>query len=144
MNHTEARTLDHDAVDVAGSRLPPPLLTYVGGRQWRLEADYTYRDGETTITVPDGFLFDLSSVPRALWWLVAPFELSIAAPLLHDFLYLHGAAPPADSVEPPRRYTRAEADRVFLTIMRLEGVTAWRRLLGYAAVRLFGRRAWRG
>jgi hypothetical protein len=143
MNHVEAHSLDHDLVDIRASRLRPPLLTWVGGNQWRLEADYPYRDGATTITVPAGFRFDLSSVPRALWWLIAPFELSIAAPLLHDFLYLHGSLPPAGSVDPPRTYTRADADRIFVEIMQAEGVPAWRRLLGYAAVRLFGRNAWR-
>jgi hypothetical protein len=143
MNHAEARSLDHDLVDVRASRLTPPVLTWVGGNQWRLEANYVYRDGATTITVPAGFRFDLSSVPRALWWLIAPFELSIAAPLLHDFLYLHGSSPPLGSVDPPRTYTRADADRVFVELMRAEGVPAWRRLLGYAAVRLFGGNAWR-
>lgn len=143
MNRVEARSLDHDFVDVRASRLPPPLLTWVGGNEWRLEADYAYRDGRTLITVPAGFRFDLSSVPRALWWLIAPFELSIAAPLLHDFLYLHGSLPPAGSVDPPRTYTRADADRVFIEIMRAEGVPAWRRFLGYAAVRVLGGNAWR-
>jgi uncharacterized protein DUF1353 len=143
MNHVEARSLDHDLVDVRASRLPPPVLTWVGGNQWRLEANYVYRDGATIITVPAGFAFDLSSVPRALWWLIAPFELSIAAPLLHDFLYLHGSSPPAGSVDPPRTYTRADADRVFVELMRAEGVPSWRRFLGYAAVRLFGGNAWR-
>jgi hypothetical protein len=134
--------LDREAVRVADSRLPPPVLTYLGGRHWRLEADYAYRDGETTITVPAGFRFDLSSVPRAFWWLVAPFELSVAAPLLHDFLYLHEGDPPPGTVEPPRAYSRAEADRVFLEIMRAEGVARWRRALAYAAVRAFGGRVW--
>jgi hypothetical protein len=36
------------------------VLTFLGGRRWRLEADYAYRDGETTITVPAGFRFDPS------------------------------------------------------------------------------------
>jgi hypothetical protein len=93
--------------------------------------------------VPAGFRFDLSTVPRALWWLIAPFELSVAAPLLHDFLYLHRGKPPAGSVKPPRTYTRAEADRIFFEIMRAEGVSPWRRMLGYLAVRVFGRRDWR-
>jgi hypothetical protein len=139
----DAYRLDHDAVRVADSRLPPPVLTFLGGRHWRLEADYAYRDGETTITVPAGFRFDLSSVPRAFWWLVAPFELSVAAPLVHDFLYLHAGAPPPGAVEPPRRYSRAAADRVFREIMEAEGVAAWRRVLAYAAVRAFGRARWR-
>lgn len=135
--------LDHEHVDIPGSRLPPPLLTYVGDGQWRLEAAYTYRDGTTAITVPAGFEFDLSSVPRPFWWLIAPFELSIVAPLLHDFLYRHGGKPPAGSVDPPRTYTRVEVDRMARRIMEAEGVAAWRRTLAYLAVRAFGGRAWR-
>jgi len=135
--------LDHDAVEVADSRLPAPVLTFLGGRQWRLEQDYAYRDGPTTITVPAGFRFDLSSVPRLLWWLIAPFELSIAAPLLHDFLYRNRGMPPTGSAEPPRTYTRSEVDRMFRTLMRKEGVPTWRRVVGYAAVRLLGGGDWR-
>ena len=74
-----ARSLEHDAVEIPDSRLPPPVLTFLGGRHWRLEVDYTYRDGTTAITVPAGFRFDLSSVPRAFWSVIAPFELSIVA-----------------------------------------------------------------
>jgi hypothetical protein len=138
----QVRTLEREPVDIAGSRLPPPILSYVGGRHWRLEADYSYRDAETTITVGKGFQFDLSSVPRLLWWLIAPFELSVAAPLLHDFLYFHGGRPPEGSVEPPRIYNRAEVDAMFRGIMRKEGVPRWRQVLGYLAVRVFGRQAW--
>ena len=138
-----ARTLEHDPVDIVESRLPAPILSHIGGNRWRLEAEYPYRDAETTITIPKGFEFDLSSVPRALWWLIAPFELSVAAPLLHDFLYLHGGRPPAGSIEPPRIYNRAEVDAMFRGIMRKEGVSRWRQVLGYLAVRAFGRPAWR-
>ena len=137
-----ARRLEHDRVDVPESRLEAPVLTFLGGRRWRLERDYAYADGTTTITVPAGFEFDLSSVPRAFWGLIAPFELSITAPLVHDFLYKHRGDPPAGSIDPSRTYTRAEADRLFRRIMEQEGVAGWRRVLGYASVRLFGGGEW--
>ena len=144
MEQTEAfaQRLDHDLVEIAGSQLPPPLLTYVGEGQWQLEASYTYHDGETAITVPADFRFDLSSVPRLFWSLIAPFELSIVAPLLHDFLYRCGGRPPGGSVDPPRTYNRREVDGMFRTIMEAEGVSAWRRTLAYLAVRAFGHSAW--
>jgi hypothetical protein len=138
-----ARQLTAERVEVRASALPGPVLTYVGDNQWRLEAGYAYNDEAHVITVPEGFMFDLSSVPRPLWWLIAPFELSVSAPLLHDFLYRSGGKPRAGSVEPPRTYTRLDADRMFRRIMEAEGVAAWRRTLGYAAVRLFGGGAWR-
>ena len=137
-----AKRLDHDLVEIAASRLAPPLLTYLGGREWRLEDAYTYRDGATAITVPAGFTFDLSSVPRVFWSLIAPFELSIVAPLIHDFLYRHGGDAPG-AIVPPRTYTRAQADRLFLRIMETEGVARWRRVAAYAAVRAFGGGSWR-
>jgi hypothetical protein len=138
-----AQQLSNDPVQVRSSHLAPPILSFVGGRQWRLEADFWFPDAGHVITVPKGFLFDLSSVPRALWWLIAPFDLSVVAPLIHDFLYRYGGKPPAGSVEPPHTYTRAEVDAVFRRIMEAENVATWRRVLGYAAVRLFGFWAWR-
>ena len=139
-----ARTLDHHVVEIAASRLRAPVVSYVGEGQWRLEADYTYRDGDTAITVPAGFRFDLSSVPRLFWPLIAPFELSVAGPLVHDFLYRHGGRAPEGAVEPPRTYTRREADGLFRTMIEAEGVPAWRRTIAYLAVRAFGGGAWRG
>ena len=130
-------------VAIPASRLAPPILTWVGGRRWRLERAYAYRDDGTTITAPEGFAFDLSSVPRPLWWLIAPFELSIVAPLLHDLLYGSGGKLPRDAVEPYRTYSRREVDAMFLRIMRAEGVALWRRALAFAAVRTFGRSSWR-
>jgi hypothetical protein len=138
-----AKSLDREPVQIERSRFPAPLLTYLGHGQWRLEGDYTYHDGGTAITIPAGFVFDLSSVPRPFWLLIAPFELSIVAPLLHDVLYRHGGKLPSGWVSPPRTYTRAAVDRMFLRIMEAEEVSPWRRVLAYWAVRLFGRYAWR-
>jgi len=138
-----ARTLRRHPVAIEGSRLPPPLVSYLVDRErWVLEAAYTYTDGARRLTVPQGFEFDLASVPRAFWSLIAPFELSIAAPLLHDFLYRYQGEPPAGAIEPPGRYSRLEADRLFRRVMEEEGVARWRRALGYAAVRLFSGYAW--
>ena len=39
-----------------------------------------------TITVPSGFVTDLASVPRAMWWLIAPFDVARSA-IIHDLLY---------------------------------------------------------
>jgi hypothetical protein len=133
--------LDRTPVRIARSRLPPPLLSHRDGL-WVLEADYACDDHGTRLTVPAGFRFDLASVPRLFWPLVAPFELSIAAPLLHDFLYRYAGDPPAPGAVPPRRYARREADRLFREVMAAEGVAAWRRDAAWAAARLFGGRSW--
>jgi Protein of unknown function (DUF1353) len=140
----EVRQYQRDPVDIDASELPAPVLTWIGpGNAWRLEEAYSYQDGPTTITVPAGFEFDLASIPRPLWWLISPFELSIAAPLVHDFLSQHEGDPPAGSITPPRIYSRPEADRLFRHIMEVEGVPWWRRVLAYFGVRAFGWLAWR-
>ena len=138
-----AYQLWHANVSIARSALPSPVVSYdVTSRKWRLEAAYDYFDDPHRITVPNQFAFDLASVPRPFWWLIAPFELSIAAPLLHDFLYQHEGKPPGGAVTPPRTYSRRETDVLFRTIMTEEGVPAWRSAAAYRAVRWFGAAAW--
>jgi hypothetical protein len=139
----ETRQYQETAVEVVASQLPPPVVTFIGpGNVWRLEQHYRYQDGDRAITVPEGFLFDLASVPRTFWGLISPFDLSIVAPLLHDFLYKNGGNPPG-AIEPPEPYTRAQADDLFRRVMEIEGVPPWRRNAAYLAVRTFGRWAWR-
>jgi hypothetical protein len=131
--------LDQSPVEIPSSGLPSPVLTYlVSERKWRLEEAYSYRDGAHRIRVPEQFEFDLASIPRLFWWVIAPFELSIAAPLLHDFLYRYRGDPPAGSIEPPTIYSREESDRLFRRVMASEGVPRWRRAAAYRAVRWFG------
>lgn len=111
---------------------------------WITLAPFSYED----VHIPQGFRCDLSSVPRPLWWLVAPFELSVAAPLVHDFLYRCGGTTPTiirttPGYERPGflRRTRKEVDQLFLQVMLEEGVNPWRARVAYHAVRLFGGRA---
>lgn len=129
-----ATCLDCTPVSIEGSRLPPPVISYLGNRRWRLERTYRYKN----IEIPFGFVFDLASIPRILWWLIAPFELSIVAVLIHDGLYRVGGH------TPEMIYTRHEVDKLFREIMELEQVEEWRRVLAYRTVRLIGWRFWNG
>ena len=124
--------------------LEPPRLSYlVREGLWRVDAAYAVEVGGLRISVPAGWRFDLASVPRFLWWLIAPFELSLAAPLVHDFLYRRAGMPPRSAVEPYRTFDRAEADRLFCLLMARQGVAGWRLVAAYVAVRLGGFLAWR-
>lgn len=86
------------------------------------------------VIVPAGFECDLASVPRVLWPIIAPFELSPAAAVVHDYLYRNGGF---------GVITRKGADDILAQIMEEEGVPAWKRRAAYSAVRLFGGRAWK-
>lgn len=142
-------TTTAQAIRVAGSLLPPPVLLMhddgpANGR-WELHEPYSYRDEphDCTLHIPAGFRFDLASVPRPLWGLIAPFDLSIVAPLLHDALYRHGGVLPDGWCVAPRKYSRKEADELLRDVAKKEGVSGWRAEAAYVAVRLFGRGSWK-
>ena len=122
-----------------------PILQWLDGKLWTLEEDWSYSVNGSVITVPKGFVFDLASIPRILWIVkgFAPFELSTAAPLIHDYIYNHKGALPGVSLDAYRLFKRSEADRYFRLIMKDEGVGAIRRTLAWLAVRLGGFFSWR-
>ena len=130
-----------------GSQLDPVEVTYdISYRTWRLMADYTYHEGSCSILARAPSDFDLASVPRILWSVIAPNELSLVAPLFHDLLYEFKGAldEPHGAVTPHRTFTREECDGLFRDIMEREGVSPWRRWAAYFAVRNFGQSYWDG
>lgn len=104
---------------------------------WEVLADYEFHGYSIDLLIPQGFVCDLASIPRLLWRIIAPHELGIVAPLVHDWLYRHGGRHQSGTVD------RLAADGIFREIMIAEGVAPWRRVLAYRAVRLFGWRAWK-
>lgn len=98
---------------------------------------YVY-DLDWAWVIPAGFECDLASIPRAVRPLMETSDLGLIPPIIHDFLYRSGG------VAGPYKYTRKQADRLFLGLMEWCGVAAWRRQMAYRAVRWFGRGAWQG
>jgi|SRR5690625_4752075 len=89
------------------------------------------------ITIPKGFIWDLSSVPRFLWSLFAPDGDYEIASLIHDYLYIN------------KTYSRKFADKEMLIWSRVLNSTSnkWsiRNLdnwVRYYAVRGFGWIVW--
>ena len=97
----------------------------------------------TTITVKKGFVTDLASAPRALWVLIAPFDIARAA-IIHDLLYKNIRQ---------YRWTKQErqddklveeakiaADKVFMIAMKdaEPKVSKWKMYCSWKAVDLFG------
>jgi len=95
------------------------------------------------VTVPNGFVTDLASVPRAMWWLIAPFDVARAA-IIHDLLYKtirqyrwkYGTE--QDSVLV--KAAKIAADKVFLLGMKdaEPKIPGWKSYLSWKAVDLFG------
>ncbi len=105
------------------------------------------------IIVPEGFTYDGASVPRFLWSIanLTPDGKLRAAALVHDWIYDNKGVMPAGSyqfyngswINVVGRWTRKDADKMFLKIMELGGVGKTDRTRAYWAVRLFGWIAWK-
>jgi hypothetical protein len=102
------------------------------------------------ITCRKGFVTDLASVPRAIWWLISPWDIARAA-IIHDLLYLRIRQYRAENEDPEdininltiAKYKEAKkaADKVFLMAMEDADpvVPKWKMKAAYYAVVLFGR-----
>lgn len=96
--------------------------------RWRLLGMLAFCSAKhnSMIIVPAGTVTDFASVPRVplAYWLFA--GIGQPAAVVHDWLYGGGIVP------------REMADEIFLEAMEACGVSAWRRLPMYWAVRAFG------
>ncbi len=96
-----------------------------------------------TITVPTGFVTDLASVPRAMWWAIAPFDVARAA-IIHDILYKsirqyrHKMKDKQDNALV--KAAKKASDKVFLLAMNdaEPSVPKWKKYSAWKAVDLFG------
>lgn len=130
--------------------LPPVYVTYDTRRKvWVLMFEYVITldlqdDMPIEFKIPQNFEFDLASIPRIIWPLIGSFELSLVAPLIHDYLYQFHGEPKhhrhASHTWFKPVLTRAEADSIFLDLMLAEKVTSWKAKAAYRAVRLFAPR----
>lgn len=81
-------------------------------------------DSGTLITVPAGFVFDVS-IPLGLTWLFDPFDRRyFRASCLHDWLLIDG-------------WNRITAGAVFHEALTAEDISLFRRLCMWLAVSLF-------
>lgn len=90
--------------------------------------DYTVNSTAFRITVPEGFITDLASIPRLPFIYLILNGIADMPGVLHDYLYSCG------------KYDRVECDRIFLDAMLSIGVSKWKAYTIYTGVRLFGAR----
>ena len=98
------------------------------------------------ITCKKGFKTDLASVPRGIWWMIAPWDIARAA-IIHDLLYLRirqyrKKVRKSLGGENPETVNKAKkaSDNVFLMAMKDSDpkVSNWKIKAAYYAVYLFG------
>jgi hypothetical protein len=128
-------------------------------RTWVLDSKLTYTDEKLTdrhitdlkdiglkvtnngkVTAPAGLKTDMASVPRFMWWLIAPFDVARAA-VIHDVLYsairkfrYHGGG------DAMAERAKTAADLVFKHAMddAEPPVPSYKKYLCYQAVNWFG------
>lgn len=131
----------------------------IGNGQYRVYKRYNYHyrknDVLHRITIPVGFTYEVS-IPRWLWSIanITPDGPIRTAAALHDLIYLHKGVLPEglhmfqddkgmwhDCTGKP--WSRLDADKLFLKVMKEGGVGETDRERAYKAVRWFGWYYWR-
>jgi len=135
-------------------------------KKWVIERPLSYQNDEideaaleavgvkckgSKITCAKGFVTDLASVPRGIWWLIAPWDIARAA-IIHDLLYKRirqyrakegglDSHPAADIVVNHYNTAKKASDAVFLMAMKdaSPNVPKWKMYAAYYAVVLCGR-----
>lgn len=128
--------------DLPGVHTVPSVTYHPTEGQWELTEDFFYCGYGYNLLILQGFRTDLASVPRILWRLLAPFELSIAAPVLHDYLYRNGGRY-VTTYGAVKHVEREDADRLLMNVAMDEGVKEWKCKAAYWIVRAFGASSWR-
>ena len=103
--------------------------TPIDDKYWEVLEDYTYETSKGLVVVPKGFRTDYASVPRIFRNIINTYGKHGRAAVVHDWLY---------SSKCTLDITRAEADKIFLEIMKECGVGVIKRQFMYRMVRMFG------
>lgn len=147
-----------------GKFITSAILEYMPEEDlWQTSDELKYEVAkDDIITVPDGFITDLASVPWPVSMFIPKSGRYNPPAIVHDFLYfmsrveyllasgeytvdeLKERIPLLNHVDPEKfQYrSRKEADEIFLTAMKDIGVNLFKRLTMYRAVRTFAWLAW--
>ena len=117
--------------------IPLMAVTYVPSEDiWLVDEDYHFSLYGVQDFIQRGFKTDLASVPRVFWRIIAPYELSVEAAVIHDHLYRNLGV--ADNII----LAREQVDNLFRLIMIEQGVPGWRCWLAHKMVRLAAWATW--
>ena len=83
-------------------------------------------DSNEVISIPEGYLTDLASIPRVVRWLIPKLGKHAQAAVIHDFMYQYHV------------YPQKRCDEIFLEAMGVLKVPLWKRRLMFRALRIGG------
>ena len=121
------------------AKFPQPLMSHLGPiiggeRTIIVDQPFVVHSEIGTIVVPKNFSSDGASIPQGAYSVVGhPFGRYLESAIVHDFLYRNGDF---------EDITRAEADGVFLELMKEQGIAFHLRWAMYLAVRAAGWRSY--
>jgi len=110
-------------------------LKRIDVHNYELEGDFTYTNDEIKVTAKHGMPTDGASIPKFTWRFIgSPFiGKYVGAALIHDALYTSRGL---------GKLNKKQVDKLFLEMMKVEGVSYWKRQAMYWAVNLGGDDAW--
>lgn len=92
---------------------------------------------DSLVRFPEGERWNLASIPRPVWWIIAPHELGAESTLGHDKLYEYkGALPREWFLTPYRTFTRAESDQIMEDLALSSKAREWQAELAHRTLRL--------
>lgn len=105
------------------------ILERMSPTKYKMRSTLSFVGSTHTVTVSEGFVTDGASIPRAFYTLIGcPYNGQyIGSAIIHDALYNSRLLPKVD------------ADRMFLEMLKDNGVGAVKRNLMYWAVKFFGK-----
>ena len=92
---------------------------------WMLHEPFTWENGIIKVVVPTGFQCDFASIPQVVMSILG--DIGQEAGVVHDYLYREGSLP---------EVTRGEADYIFYKICGEMGISYWKRIAMWKAVRV--------
>lgn len=110
-------------------------LKRLNEHNYELEGNLSYKNSEIKVTALHGMPTDGSSIPKVMWNVIgSPFVGNyVRSSIIHDALYTSQGL---------GKLNKNQVDSLFLEMMKIEGVSWWKRTLMYWAVRLGGAKAW--
>lgn len=118
-----------------------PTFEPVGnnGKQWKVISGFRYylndnKSGSFVDILP-GFVTDFASVPRIFWPIIQPYGKHGKAAIVHDYLYRYKKIG-------SYKIEKSDADKIFYNAMKVLGVSKWKCVIMYLAVKFFGQSSW--
>lgn len=117
------------------------------GKHWRVTEAFEFHSGQFNsglfVSVPEGFVTDLASIPIGVRWLIPKAGKNAQAAVVHDHIYRHGTMSIRvrnNTQQVP--VSRGMADAIMYQAMKALNVAAWRRELIFRGLQVGGWVAW--